>query len=171
MCSFKKLIAILQGPEHCVRCRSLFLRTQTSSGITCLDSCPVGTYLVPESSECVPCHEHCNVETGCAGPLPYLNRENGCIDCSLVQLRRSGEQVSQVGSYRGEGGGSGGNQYTILERKYVIARWYQTYIRGYETHTNTGVIRRIVDSLLALLLCVRFLQTTVGVWRRWPLWT
>lgn len=58
-----------------------------------METCPLGTYLVANLSECVPCHEHCSAEVGCAGPLPYLDRENGCIDCTLVQLTRSGSQV------------------------------------------------------------------------------
>lgn len=64
-----------------------------SYGITCVESCPVGTFQ-SESSECMPCHEHCDINAGCGGPLPFLDRDNGCRDCSLVQLTRSGRQVS-----------------------------------------------------------------------------
>ena len=85
-----------QGPEHCVACRNLTLYSNNSSGArvrTCLGSCPVGTYLVSDRSECVPCHEHCSREVGCVGPLPYLDLQDGCLDCTLVQLDRNGSQV------------------------------------------------------------------------------
>ena len=39
------------------------------------------------------CHEHCDRDAGCAGSLPFLDRNDGCRDCSLVQLTRSGRQV------------------------------------------------------------------------------
>lgn len=77
-------------------CRTYFveIRTENTIPYLCVDSCPVGTYLPGiNSTECVPCHEHCNDEEGCAGPLPYLDRNNGCIECSLVQLTQSGAQV------------------------------------------------------------------------------
>ena len=68
---------------------------------TCVDSCPVGTYLVPKISECVPCNEHCDANAGCGGSLPYLDRENGCKDCALVQLRRLGQVISKKYSSHG----------------------------------------------------------------------
>ena len=86
---------ILQGADHCASCRTYFLRTLLNGtlGRLCVESCPIGTYLEAGRSECVPCHEHCSREVGCAGPLPYLDVQNGCLDCSLVQLNQTGEQV------------------------------------------------------------------------------
>ena len=59
----------------------------------CVSECSVGTYLSNETIECVPCFEGCNTATGCAGPLPFLDKENGCLDCDRVVLNRDGAQV------------------------------------------------------------------------------
>ena len=64
-----------------------------SNGTTCVESCPVGMYHFPSTTECVPCHELCDPYAGCAGPLPYIDSKNGCRHCSLVELTRSGVKV------------------------------------------------------------------------------
>ena len=88
-------IFCLQGPDHCNECRTNFLQTQINGSPVrlCLETCPVGTYLNQTTSECVPCYEHCDREIGCVGPLPYLDLNNGCLNCSLVQLNHAGGQV------------------------------------------------------------------------------
>ena len=53
----------------------------------------MGTYQDPERGECLPCNQHCDRGVGCAGPLPILDQQNGCLDCDLVQLTVSGFQV------------------------------------------------------------------------------
>ena len=59
----------------------------------CVSKCPMGTYLNNGTMECIPCHEGCKPASGCAGPLPYLDPGNGCLDCDLVSL------ISQVINY------------------------------------------------------------------------
>jgi hypothetical protein len=91
------LVPPFQRPDLCVSCSNLFVQTRLLNGnasFICVESCPAGTYLKPERDECVPCYEHCDLDAGCAGPLPYVDMENGCRDCSLIQLTRSGGQVS-----------------------------------------------------------------------------
>ena len=86
----------LQGPEHCQSCRTYFLRSgQQRSRIECVATCPLGTYLNFTSSECLPCHAHC--DRGCSGPLPFVNLTSGCHGCSLVQLFSDGSQVKTCG--------------------------------------------------------------------------
>ena len=65
-----------------------------------MEVCPQGTYLNTTSRQCVPCHEAC--QGGCAGPLPYVNRTHGCLECDRVQLDEEGRQVREGG----EGGGA-----------------------------------------------------------------
>ena len=60
----------------------------------CVEACPLGTYLNTSSRQCVPCHDGCQMQAGCAGPLPYVNRTHGCLECDRVQLDREGKQVS-----------------------------------------------------------------------------
>ena len=45
---------------------------------TCVDECPTGSWLDP-SRKCLPCHEECNQDDGCSGPLP-----SQCSSCSHV---------------------------------------------------------------------------------------
>ena len=59
----------------------------------CVEACPIGTYLNTSSRQCVPCHSGCRNGTGCAGPLTYVNRTHGCLECDHVQLDREGRQV------------------------------------------------------------------------------
>ncbi len=59
----------------------------------CVEACPIGTHLKPGTFECVPCHTHCNRNTGCNGSLPYVNFMSGCLACSRVQLFSNGSQV------------------------------------------------------------------------------
>ena len=98
-------------------CRNLTLYSNNSSGVqvqTCLGSCPVGTYLVSDRRECVPCHEYCSRGVGCVGPLPYLDLQNGCLECTLVQLYRNGRQVHKDNLYTSRlKFGKGGLQLTL----------------------------------------------------------
>ena len=97
-----------QGPEHCNQCRNYYLEEMLGAGSearVCVEVCPQGTYLNTTSRQCVPCHEAC--QGGCAGPLPYVNRTFGCLECDRVQLDREGRQVRVGGGGRG-GGGEGG---------------------------------------------------------------
>ena len=55
----------------------------------------MGTYPDPERGECLACDQHCDRDVGCAGPLPILDQQNGCLDCDLVQLTATGVQVSR----------------------------------------------------------------------------
>ena len=59
----------------------------------CVEVCPLGTYLNTSTHQCVPCYSGCQNGTGCAGPLPYVNRTHGCLECDHVQLDREGRQV------------------------------------------------------------------------------
>ena len=59
----------------------------------CVEACPLGTYLNTSLRLCVPCHDGCQMQTGCAGPLPYVNTTDGCLACDRVQLDREGNQV------------------------------------------------------------------------------
>ena len=89
----------VQGPAHCLQCKNHFIKTLLNDAPfnrTCVDTCPVGTYLEANMLECVPCPEHCSREDGCAGPLPYLDLESGCLDCFLVQLNQIGEQARML---------------------------------------------------------------------------
>ncbi|XP_064389307.1 epidermal growth factor receptor-like isoform X3 [Halichondria panicea] len=82
------------GPEFCNACQNLFIRTNETAdqNVICLLSCPVSTHLRSGTLECVPCHEGCDPFVGCIGPLPYLDLENGCLDCDRVILNRNGTQ-------------------------------------------------------------------------------
>ena len=85
----------------CHACRTYFVRVgmERAHHNVCVDVCPAGTYLDRNSSECTPCFAHCSAEVGCVGPVPYVDRANGCLDCSLVQLDRNGSQVKDGRSY------------------------------------------------------------------------
>ena len=88
-----------QGPEYCNQCRNYYLEEMLGAGSAarvCVEVCPQGTYLNSTSRQCVPCHEAC--QGGCAGPLPYVNRTHGCLECDRVQLDREGRQV-RVGAH------------------------------------------------------------------------
>ena len=61
----------------------------------CVEVCPLGTYLNTSSHQCVPCHSGCQKDMGCAGPLPYVNRTHGCLECDCVQLDMEGNQVRE----------------------------------------------------------------------------
>ena len=83
-----------QGPEHCNQCRNYYLEEMLGAGSAarvCAEVCSQGTYLNSTSRQCIPCHEAC--QGGCAGPLPYVNRTHGCLECDRVQLDREGRQV------------------------------------------------------------------------------
>ena len=85
-----------QGPEHCNECRNYYIEEVLEEGSLvklCMEACPLGTYLNISSRQCVPCHRGCRNGTGCAGPLPYVNRTRGCLECDHVQLDREGRQV------------------------------------------------------------------------------
>ena len=59
----------------------------------CVEACPFGTFLNTSSHQCVPCHDGCRKDMGCAGPLPYVNTTDGCLACDRVQLDGEGNQV------------------------------------------------------------------------------
>ena len=83
-----------QGPEHCIQCRNYYIEEILEVGSAarvCVETCPQGTYLNTTSRQCIPCHEACL--GGCAGPLPYVNRTFGCLECDRVELDREGRQV------------------------------------------------------------------------------
>ena len=85
-----------QGPEHCNMCRNYYVEEMIGEGPlmrVCVEACPLGTFLNTSSHQCVPCHSACQNGTGCAGPLPYVNRTHGCLECDRVQLDRQGRQV------------------------------------------------------------------------------
>ena len=82
-----------------------------------MEVCPQGTYLNTTSRQCVPCHEAC--QGGCAGPLPYVNRTFGCLECDRVQLDREGRQVRV-----GEGVREGLHLSCLLLGEKGIARIY-----------------------------------------------
>ena len=87
-----------QGPEHCNQCRNYYLEEMLGAGSAarvCVEVCSQGTYLNRTSRQCIPCHEAC--QGGCAGPLPYVNRTHGCLECDRVQLDRDGRQVREGG--------------------------------------------------------------------------
>ena len=88
-----------QGPEHCNQCRNYYLEEMLEAGSAarvCVEVCPQGTYLNSTLRQCVPCHEACR--GGCAGPLPYVNRTFGCLECERVQLDTEGRQVRKGGA-------------------------------------------------------------------------
>ena len=88
-----------QGPEHCNTCRNYYIEEILVAGSLvrmCVEGCPLGTYL-NISNQCVPCHSGCRKDVGCAGPLPYVNRTHGCLECDRVQLDMEGNQVSECG--------------------------------------------------------------------------
>ena len=83
-----------QGPEHCNQCRNYYIEEVLGAGSTarvCVETCPQGTYLNTTSRQCIPCHEACL--GGCTGPLPFVNRTFGCLECDRVELDREGRQV------------------------------------------------------------------------------
>ena len=83
-----------QGPEHCNQCRNYYIEEILGAGSVsrvCVETCPQGTYLNTTSRQCIPCHEAC--QGMCAGPLPYVNRTFGCLECGRVELDREGRQV------------------------------------------------------------------------------
>ena len=84
-----------QGPEHCNQCRNYYIEEVLGAGSAvrvCVETCSQGTYLNTTSRQCIPCHEACL--GGCAGPLPFVNRTFGCLECDRVELDREGRQVS-----------------------------------------------------------------------------
>ena len=86
-----------QGPEHCNECRNYYVEEMLGEGPlmrVCVEVCPLGTFLNTSSRQCVPCHDGCQMQAGCAGPLPYVNRTHGCLECDRVQLDREERQVS-----------------------------------------------------------------------------
>ena len=87
-----------QGPEHCNTCRNYYIEEMMGAGSlvkVCVEACPLGTYLNTSSSECVPCDIGCQKDVGCAGPLPYVNKTHGCLECDRVKLDMEGNQVSE----------------------------------------------------------------------------
>ena len=101
--SFAKIVLIPQssprrpqGPDQCVACQNFFLeiREDGQEVTLCVEECPFGTYRTEGLTQCLPCHDHCR-EAGCVGELPYLDRNNGCLECGLVQLQRNGSQVQR----------------------------------------------------------------------------
>ena len=89
----------VQHPEDCRVCSRIFFETELPNGSTfrtCVKECPIGTYLDVQLPGCLPCYEHCSIDAGCAGPLFYLDLQNGCLNCSLVQLNQMGEQVCHL---------------------------------------------------------------------------